>query len=234
MLRINIKRPQLQFARLARRSGSVARTGKTTIRTLGISLCLLLMAGCGLLGENRQYVGSEELPPIEVPDDLSTPETRTVFDIPGFSVPQLVGEGTEIMPPRVPTSEEAENANSRIQFGATGLYLEVDDEAASVWRRLGFALNRDQLSIQDTLQDERRYRITFSHPPITFDDRNWFSRTVFFWRDPEIINYSGTYLIEVQPEASQRTRVVLLDESGNVVPMERADFVLSRLQRRLG
>ncbi|MEM1080122.1 MAG: outer membrane protein assembly factor BamC [Pseudomonadota bacterium] len=197
-------------------------------------LSALLLAGCGIYGDDRTYVSSAELPPMEIPEGLSDPEVRSVFEIPGYAVPQLAGEGTEAMPPRIPTSAEAEVANSRIQFGATGLYLEIDDEASSVWRRLGFALDRDELSIEEVQQNERRYRVLFDHPPITYDDRNWFSRTVFFWRDPDIIDFSGTYLFEVQPESSQRTRVAILDENGDVVPMERADFVLSRLQRRLG
>lgn len=193
------------------------------------------LTGCGWLRSDQPvYVSSEELPPIEVPEGLSEPEVRTVFEIPGFAVPELAAQGDEAMPPRVPTSAEAEEANSRIRFGSTGLYLEVDDEAASVWRRLGFALNRDELSIEQVMQDQRRYRFQLTHEPIVFDDRGWFSRTVFFWRSPEVVDYSGTYMVEVQPESSERTRVAVLDENGNIVRMERAEFILTRLQQRLG
>ena len=208
-------------------------------RTCAMLMVAVLIAaqltGCGWLRPDQPvYVDSEELPPIEVPEDLSAPEVRTVFEIPGFAVPQLAAQGDEAMPPRVPTSAEAEVANSRIRFGATGLYLEVDDEAASVWRRLGFALNRGDLSVQQVLQDQRRYRFELNHEPVVLDDRGWFSRTVFFWRSPEVIDYSGTYMVEVQPESSERTRVAVLDENGDIVRMERAEFVLTRLQQRLG
>ena len=198
-------------------------------------LFLSQLTGCGWLRPDQPvYVSSEELPPMQVPEDLSQPEVRSVFEIPGFAVPQLAAQGDEAMPPRVPTSAEAEEANSRIRFGATGLYLEVDDEAASVWRRLGFALNRGDLSIDQVLQDERRYRFMLEHEPIVVDERSFLDRTLLFWRGPEIINYSGTYLVEVQPESSESTRVAILDENGRVLLMQHAEFVLTRLQERLG
>lgn len=202
---------------------------------LAVLFATIQLTGCGWLRSDQPvYVSSEELPPIEVPEDLSDLEVRSVFEIPGFAVPQLAAQGDEAMPPRVPTSAEAEVANSRIRFGATGLYLEVDDEAASVWRRLGFALNRGELSVQQVMQDQRRYRFELAHEPIVLEDRGWFSRTVFFWRSPEVIDYSGTYLLEVQPESSERTRVAVLDENGEIVRMERAEFILTRLRQRLG
>ena len=193
------------------------------------------LTGCGWLRPDQPvYVSSEELPPIEVPEDLSEPEVRTVFEIPGFSVPQLAAQGNQAMPPRVPTSAEAEESNSRIRFGATGLYLEVDDEAASVWRRLSFALNRGDLSVQEVLQDQRRYRFELQHEPVVVDERSFLDRTLLFWRGPDIINYSGTYLIEVQPESSERTRLAILDQDGQILMMEQAEFVLNRLRQRLG
>ncbi|MEM7053267.1 MAG: hypothetical protein AAF446_01840 [Pseudomonadota bacterium] len=211
---------------------SAVRAGQLSLITL---VLVTQLSGCGWLRPDQPvYVSSEELPPIEVPEDLSEPELRTVFEIPGFAVPQLAAQGDEAMPPRVPTSAEAEVANSRIRFGATGLYLEVDDEAASVWRRLGFALNRGDLSVQQVLQDQRRYRFELRHEPIVVDERGWMGRIFLFWRDPEVINYSGTYLAEVQPESSGRTRVAILDQEGQILIMNRAEFVLAQLRDRLG
>ncbi|MCA1778308.1 MAG: hypothetical protein LC637_02670, partial [Xanthomonadaceae bacterium] len=138
---------------------------------------LLIQAGCSLiLPEQPTYVTSAELQPLEVPDGLSSPETRRVFEIPGYSLPELSAQGTEELPPSVPTSAEAEQARSRIRFGSTGLYLEVDDEAASVWRRVGFALNRGGMSIDQVLLDERRFQIDFRHDPIVVSERGWFGK----------------------------------------------------------
>jgi uncharacterized lipoprotein len=138
------------------------------------------------------------------------------------------------MPPRVLSSTEAETARSRVRFGPTGLYLEVDDEAASVWRRLGFALNRGEMAVERVLLEERRYKVRFIHEPIRVSERGWLSRVFLFWRSPEILDYSGIYLFEVQRATSDTARVAILGADGEVLPMQQAEFVLARLQDRLG
>lgn len=196
---------------------------------------LAFVAGCGFMRSDEPiYTVSEELPPLEPPEGLSAPNTESTFEIPGYSLPELAARGDESRPPEVPTSAEAENARSRIQFGPTGLYLEVDDTAASVWRRLGFAFNRDGMSIRQVLDDQRRFEVEFRHDPIPASDRGWLTTLFLFWKPRDKIDHSGTYLFEVQRETSDTTRVAILNENGEVLPMERAEFVLSRLQHRLG
>lgn len=205
------------------------------VRVLSILLLAGITTGCVFNGNDEPaYAASEEVPPLRVPEGLSAPETQVTFEIPGYSLPELAARGDETRPPKVLTSAEAEKARSRIRFGPTGLYLEVDDQAASVWRRLGFALNRGDMEIERVIDDERRYRVEFSHDRILASERGWFSRIFMFWKSPEYINFSGTYLFEVQRETTDTTRVAILDESGNVLAMERAEFVLARLQERLG
>ncbi|MDT8448772.1 MAG: outer membrane protein assembly factor BamC [Wenzhouxiangellaceae bacterium] len=198
-------------------------------------VALLALAGCGFLGPDQPvYVTSEEVPPIRVPPDLSPPETRSVFEIPGYSLPELAAQGDESKPPQVMSSAEAENARSRIRFGPTGLYLEVDDQAASVWRRLGFALNRGGMSVESVIEGERRFRVRFIHDPIVLSERGFFKTIFLFWKSPDLADYSGTYLFEVQRETGSKTRVAILDADGSILPMEQAEFVLTRLQQRLG
>ena len=203
---------------------------------IGSMLLVVGMAAGCVFNRNDEpvYAASEEVPPLRVPEGLSAPETKATFEIPGYSLPELAARGDETRPPTVLTSAEAEKARSRIRFGPTGLYLEVDDQAASVWRRLGFALNRGGMSIDRILDDERRYRVRFSHDPILASERGWIKKLFLFWKSPDYINFSGTYLFEVQRETTDTTRVAILGEDGNVLAMERAEFVLARLQERLG
>lgn len=193
----------------------------------------LLLAGC-FGSRTPVYVSSEELPPIRVPEGLTRPAAQTAFEIPGFSLPELAARGDESKPPQVLPSSEAEQMRSRVRFGATGLYLEVQDDAASVWRRLSFALNRGGMSIEEVLFDERRFLTRFTHEPVVSSERGFISRLFLFWRSPEVIDYSGVYLLEVQRETAQTTRVAILDQDGSVLPMEQAEYVLIRLQQRLG
>ncbi|MDT8409763.1 MAG: hypothetical protein RQ741_09220 [Wenzhouxiangellaceae bacterium] len=196
---------------------------------------LVLLAGCGFMRPDRPvYVASEEVQPVAVPEDLTQPEVRPVFEIPGYSLPELAAQGDESLPPAVPTSAEAEQARSRIRFGPTGLYLEVDDEAASVWRRLGFALDRGEMSLEQVLPEQRRFVVRFDHQPIPISERGLITKMVLFWKAQPMIDYSGTYVLEIQRATGVSTRVAILDADGQVLPMQDAEFVLNRLQDRLG
>lgn len=196
-----------------------------------LAAVLAMLLGCA--GRDRQpvYADSEEIDPIEAPPGLDQPQTRTTYEVPGYYLPELAGQGTT-RPPRVQPSTEAERSRSHIRFGPHGLFLEVRDEAESVWRRLGFTLNRSGMRVQEIDESQRRYRIHFSHDPIEID-RVGFSRLAF-WRGSEVQDYSGHYRVEVRDREAGLTDVILLDVDGNILDMERAEFVLAHLRDRLG
>lgn len=204
-------------------------------RALLAMLAATVLVGCGVFQRDEPaYLDSKELPALEAPPGLSQPETDPVFEIAGYSLPSLAAQGDESLPPRVPTSEEAEQSRSRVRFGPTGLYLEVDDEAAAVWRRLGFALDRGDMSIDQVSVEDRQFSVRFSHEPILASERSWFTKIFLFWKSEEWIDYSGTYLFEVQRETGATTRVAVFSLEGSVLPMQQAEFVLNRLRQRLG
>jgi hypothetical protein len=74
----------------------------------------------------------------------------------------------------------------------------------------------------------------FAHEPIQITQRNLIGKVFMFWKAPEYLDYSGTYLFEVQRETTDRTRVAILDAEGNILKLQRAEFVLDRLRERLG
>jgi uncharacterized lipoprotein len=201
-------------------------------RVLLIVVAVLMTAGCFNRDRQPVYTASEEVEEIRVPPELSTPRVRTTYQVPGYYLPELAAVGDEARPPRVLTSAEAERSSSHIRFGPTGLYLRVEDEPDSVWRRLSFALNRGGMSVRAVDEPARRYRVRYDHDPIHID-RTGLARFAF-WRRNETLNYSGEYLFEVHTDGSSHTRVSLLDSNGNVIDMERAEFVLSVLRDRLG
>src|SRR6056297_1036164 len=208
---------------------------RSCARVAGAVVLLALCSACGLLPDRGPaYAGSEEVPAIDTPPDLNEPETGSNFEIPGYSLPELAAQGDESRPPRVLTSAEAEQGRSRIRFGPQGLYLEVDETAAETWRDLGDALNRGDMSIDQVLEDQRRFRVLFAHEPIQVSQRSFLGKVFMFWKAPEYLDYSGTYLFEVQRETSDTTRVAILDADGNILPMQHAEFVLDRLRERLG
>ncbi|MEN1727342.1 MAG: hypothetical protein AAGJ52_02770 [Pseudomonadota bacterium] len=196
-----------------------------------MALASLMMNGCFNRDRQPIYVQSEEVPEIQVPDDLSLPPVQRTYDIPGVFLPELAGAGNEARPPVVMSSAEAEASRSHIRFGPTGLYLEVEDEVSSVWRRLGFTLNRGGMTVRDVVEADRRYDFDFTHDPIQME-RSGMSR-LFFWQSGNFMDYSGAFQVRLDAEGNN-TRVLLLNRDGNVVGMDQAEFVLAVLRERLG
>lgn len=207
-------------------------TRTRTVLILSLTTAALL-GGCSNGKREPVYVSSDEIDPIEAPPGLDQPRTRDIYDIPGYSLPELAAQGDQESPPEVQPSSVAEKSRSQIRFGPTGLYLAVEDVPDSVWRRLGFTLNRGDMQVKRVDEDQRRYVFRFNHEPIQ-PDPGLFDRLTF-WSSPDAIDYSGEYVARVASEPRDGvTRVELLDGDGNVVEMERAEFVLARLRERLG
>lgn len=196
-------------------------------------LLLLAVVLSACAGRDRQpvYLAGEEVEPIRTPDHLDDPEVRTTFQVAGYFLPEMAGQH-DARPPRVLPSAEAERSRSHIRFGPRGLFLEVEDDAESVWRRLGFSLDRGGMQLRDVRPDRLQYDFHFSDDP-TIIDRRGLSRLVF-WRSPEQIDHSGDYVAEVEPAGEQASRVLLMDSGGDLLDMERAEHVLSVLRERLG
>jgi uncharacterized lipoprotein len=202
-----------------------------SIRIVLLLLAALLTSACFNRDRQPIYVDSEEVKRIEAPVGLSEPQVRPTYQIPGYSLPQLAAVGDEARPPRVLPSAEAEASRSHIRFGPVGLYLEVQDEPDSVWRRLSFSLNRAGMSVRQVDEPNRRYQFRLDHDPVVIE-RTGFSRLAF-WRSDRAEDFSGDYRLEVQPEGDN-TRVLLTDRNGQVLDMNRAEYVLAVLRERLG
>lgn len=213
------------------------RIPRGMIRTHSVFILVLagtlLLAGCFNRDRQPVYVGSEEVDRIEAPSGLDQPMTSNIYDVPGYSLPELAAQGEPERPPQVLPSQVAERSRSHIRFGPTGLYLAVEDRPDSVWRRLSFSLNRDGMQVRQVREQDRRYLFRFSHEPIR-PEKTGFSRLAF-WSRPDVVDYSGVYIAHVASGSDDdSTRVELFDEDGSVIDMERAEFVLARLRDRLG
>lgn len=191
----------------------------------------VLLAGCAAGDSRPIYLDSAEVEPIRIPDRLDRPSVRGTYRVGGYSLPQMAGQN-EDRPPRVLSSAEAEASRSHVRFGERGLYLEVEDPLDDVWQQLGSVLNRDGMEIQQADADDRQYTFRFEHDPIVID-RTGLARLAF-WQGRERIDYSGNFLIELEPAGSSATRVILLDEQGQLIEMVRAEYVLSVLREHLG
>ncbi len=209
-----------------------AKAWPTRLVRAGLTLGVAgILAGCAIGDNDQIYLQSAEVESIRAPAGLDQPRLRGTYRVAGYALPEMAGQN-EDRPPRVLTSAEAEASRSRIRFGQFGLYLEVEDELDSVWRRLGFTLDRGDMSVETADAEEHRYAFAFNPEPIVLDRRG-FARLAF-WEPRERVDHGGRYLVELEPESEDSTRVILLDESGSLVDMARAEYVLSILRDRLG
>jgi uncharacterized lipoprotein len=203
----------------------------STLKALGVMLMLSVLVACG--GRSQLlYVDSEEIEPLRVPEHLDTPDTRLTYDVPGFFLPELATRSDQGRPPQVQSSAEAEASRSQILFGSQGLFLEVQDSHDSVWRRLGFSLNRAGMRIRDLDEAAQQYQFYLDHEGIVLQRRG-LERAVF-WRADEVIDYSGEFVAEIVPIGEARTRVNLRNADGSLVDMDQAEYVLGVLRERLG
>ncbi len=208
-----------------------ATKAKTLLNCIILGVAVVALTACGQRENRPIYTQESEVEELEAPEGLDKPSFSRTYVIPGEFLPELAGQRDESRPPRVLSSEEVEQARSRIQFGSRGLYLEVDDEAGSVFRRLGFALERDGMRVLESDPDEDMYLFRLDHEPIV-EERRGVSRLAF-WRRAAIYDYSGEYRIELE-EQGDRTRVNLLDSRGDILDLDPAEMVLSRIRDRLG
>ncbi|MGY6555411.1 MAG: hypothetical protein ACXIUM_12920 [Wenzhouxiangella sp.] len=201
-------------------------------RCLLLIVLALMLAACA--GRDRQpvYVQSDEIPPLQVPTGLDQPTIRPTFQVGGAFLPEMAAQH-EIRPPRVQPSAVAERSLSQIRFGPRGLFLEVQDEAESVWRRLGFSLNRGGMQVREVRAERQQYAFRFIDDP-TEVERGRLARVALFWRSTEVIDHSGDFIAEIEPINERATRVLLFDSAGNLVSMDQAEHVLAVLRERLG
>ena len=212
---------------------SKALMSKRGLSVITALLGSLLLAACGNVG--GVYVDSREASPLRVPDQLDRPSTEAALTIPGAAAPELAGLRDEAVPPKVLTSEEAAQSTSRVGFGDGALFLLIEDSVDSVYRRLGFTLERSGMSIESREPDRLTYTFLYRQPPPT-QLRKGFWRKMAFWKGADWEDYSGRYEVRLVPDDDkpEHTRVYLYDSEGNAAQPEPVEQLLGIVQERLG
>lgn len=200
---------------------------------LGLMMLTVLLAGCA--GPGGAYVDSRESSPLQVPEALDRPSTEAALTIPGVAAPELAGLRDEAVPPKVLTSEEAAQSTSRVGFGEGALFLLVEDRLESVYRRLGFTLDRGSMSVQERDPDNHSYTFLYRQPPPERVKKS-FWRKLAFWKGSGGLDYSGRYEVRLLPDQDnpEHTRIYLYDSQGNAAQPAPVEQLLGIVQERLG
>ncbi len=195
---------------------------------------VFLLTACGGSNKVPLYVQEEEIADLRVPEGLDQPPVRPNYEIPGYFLPELAASRDAGRPPIVQTSAEAEASMAQIRFGAKGLHLEVQADQASVAEELAYILDHEEvgLILQAVDVSDSRFEFFYRHDAYEVP-RSGFGRLAI-WRSPEIVDYTGDFMIDVVAIGEQRCRIELLDGDGQVVGMEQAEHILAMLREALG
>lgn len=193
-----------------------------------IALAAMLATGCGSKEKKPEYYDYEEIGTLELPPDLDRPETTAALVIraPYIPVPSVP---LQPMPPRIQSTTDGVDSNTRLQWSAEGLYLLVEDTPASVARRLGLVLERS--GMQRVRKDEAGvYR--FDYYQVFEDDRSFFKKLAFWSRDKSE-DYSGAYQAFVEQDG-EKSRVYVKYADGSESEPDASEHLLLIMGERLG
>ncbi len=176
-----------------------------------------------------EYMESREAEPLKAPPGLDDPAYRAplVISTPPMRMPS--GDELNPGPPRVVSTAGRGDANAFMAWSAQGVYLSVDDTAASVTRRLGFAIERTGMR---PLEEDSAGGQRFEYAHVRYDDRSFWQKLAF-WNDGKGPDYSGIYRARVVPDGD-RSRVYLEFDSGTPADTSAAEHILGIFMERLG
>ena len=203
---------------------------KQLTRLLWLALLVLMMPACSWFKEKPpEYMESEEVAPLAVPDDLDAPVYRTPLVITAPEMRRPSGDELNPGPPRVTTTAGRNDQGTAMSWSAEGVYLSVQDSAESVDRRLGFTIERSGMNVLDPGADGSK-RFEYRH--VRYDERSFWQKLAF-WNNDSGPDYSGIYRTRVVPDG-EKSRVYLYLDSGAPAPTNAAEHVLGIFMERLG
>jgi len=209
----------------------------TRIKYLSAPLCaLLVLSGCGLFGDKEEdkpvYFEAAETAYLAAPEGLNEPRRDQALVIMGEKVPPGYEVDPTNLPPRVQITDESQNPNARIRFGAQGSYLLIDDLLESVYTRLKVAIESSGMELLDQNSAAVTYDFYYADPPRPKPKKGFF-KSMLFWKNERTVDYSGNYRTRLETDGKQ-TRIYLLDMEGKSTSEGTADAVLGMVSGEFG
>lgn len=182
---------------------------------------VVALTGCGVFGGgDSDFDLARESRPLEIPPDLDIPVTNSAMAVPG-------GRGSVTSAP----GSAVGSGKAEIRYEGSTPYLVVGDGAEGTWRRVGLALERAEIPIEDRDRSSGQYLIDYSDAEAKANQPGFFSKVFLFKRGPE--DFSGLYQVVVVKLENGQSRITLLDEDGNQAGQQVSEKVLSALRQRL-
>ncbi len=178
----------------------------------------------------KEYKYSTELPPLEVPPELSTSsiEDNTIRSR-GGSV--SARELQSVRQPQTSTRQpEVVEKTSLVENSTEGTYIKVEEDYAIAWRMVGRALSRLEIEVDDLNRTEGMYYVIYEDKKKKDSAGGLFS-SLAFWSDENAISES-----DLRVKLSDRggsTEIRVLDDNGEVQNSGDGLRLLQILQEKL-
>ncbi len=191
-----------------------------------------LLSACGLLPDRtKEYQYSQEIPPLEIPPDLtlSTAEQASSQRTQSDAGPD--GASSEYRPageagadgdriPEAPVSERLPRGEDMPS------HLVVNDPYPVAWRLVGKALARMGLEITDRDRSTGYYYVLYDVPK----EEQGFWSSLAFWRGDEPVQEK--YRIKLEDNEG-KTEVFVLDDSGTPLSKGTGLLLLKQMQEQI-
>ncbi|MCI0732766.1 MAG: outer membrane protein assembly factor BamC [Methylococcaceae bacterium] len=196
--------------------------------------------GCGsfeniLPDREKEYKYSTEIPPLEVPPDLtiSSIEDSPIRPLSGASGPGAGGESgvrqRPYVPEELPETDKAEPAPD-VERSAEGAYISIREKFPIAWRMVGRALSRLEIEVQDLNRSDGLYYIIFEdRRNREANDSIWSS--LAFWSDSNTVEEQH-FRVRVD-DKSDTTEVRILDDDGVVISEGTGLDLLQMIQNKI-
>jgi outer membrane protein assembly factor BamC len=198
-------------------------------KLIGILVTLLALNGCSLFSSQSEY---DKVPPgksLEVPPDLDEPNAAGAVRVPN-STYSRVADGPVSRNAPAGTTTPAVQPGTRMERVNGAPSLLVDDSLESTWRRIGFALERIGLAVEDQQRDDAVYTVEYVDAEAREQRPGAFSRWILRKKGPD--DHSGNYLVKLA-EVGTQTRVSLLNDEGGRATESVSEEILTGLLERL-
>lgn len=189
-------------------------------------LLILALSSCSLFSSQSEY---DKVPPgksLEVPPDLDEPSAASAIRVPNSTYSRVADGPVRADAPVGAATPQG----TRIESERGSRILIIDDSMEGAWRRLGFALQRVGLKIEDQERDRGVYSIEYVDAEAKEQQPGRFSRWILRKKGPT--DYSGAYDIQLDVVGEQ-TRVRVLDEQGRTAAAAVTEEILQDLLERL-
>ncbi len=210
-------------------------------RLLLFPIVIGLIHGCGsfesvLPDREKEYKYSSEIPPLEVPPELSTStiEKSPIRPLTGGEPPASeAAPGEQAKQPRVrdevPESKTEPQAGPDVERSPDDAYISIKEKFPIAWRMVGRALSRLEIEVEDLNRSDGLYYIIFEDKRNRADDSIWSS--LAFWSSSGA-NEEQRFRVLVDAK-SETAEVRILNEDGQVLSEGTGLDLLRRIQNKI-